>query len=51
MSNREEHHQQQENEAKRSLENMNRRWPQDPNVFRTLLIVVLLVIIFLAWFS
>ena len=48
MSKREDHHQEEENQAKRSLEDFNRRWPANPNVYYFLLIAVLLIILLLS---
>ena len=49
MSKREDHYQEQEAEAKRSLDHLNRRWPTNPNVYYVLLIIVLLIILLLSW--
>lgn len=38
----------QEAQAQRSLENLTRRWPTNPNTFYSLLIAVLLVILLIA---
>ena len=49
MSKREDHYQEKEEKAKRSLEDLKRRWSNNPNVYYFLLIAVLLVILLLSW--
>ncbi len=45
---REDHLWQDEQKAKRSLENLQRRWPFDHNIYVNLLLVFLIVLLILA---
>ena len=45
---REDHIEEEEKKARRSLDHLSRRWPLNPNIFYALLLIVLLFILFLS---
>ena len=49
MNKREDHHEDDEEQARRSLEHLGRRWSANPNVYYALLIVFLVFILLWAW--
>ena len=48
---REDHQRAEEEQARRELEQHGRRWSTDPEIYKTLLIVVLGLILLYAWMS
>ncbi len=47
---REDHLEEKEQQARRDLDHLSRRWPLNPNVFYFLLLIVLIIILAISFF-